>query len=112
MNAGAIADLDPVDAASVASLVAIGTQSGATVVGLSAVRRCVDLAFLFLDAELSPGTVSELVLRASRSNGSCQVFRLPDLTAITRGFGRVDARVVGVRQGDLANGIAGKLSPA
>lgn len=109
MSLGEVPDLSSVDAAGIASLTAIGTQSGMTVVGLSAVRRCFDLAYIFVDADLSLGTVTELNLRASRSRSPCRLFRVGDLTPITSRFGRLDVHVIGIRHGDLARGIAAKL---
>ena len=105
-----VVDLSDADAAAIASLAAIGTQSGATVVGLSAVRRCSGLAYIFVDADLAPGTVAELTQRAKRSTGRCRVFRLNDLTTMTSRFGRIDALVIAIRHGDLASGIGVKLS--
>ena len=109
MESVRVVDLDPTAAAAVASLAAIGMQSGATVVGLSAVRRCPDPALLFIASGLAAGTRAELCRLASRK--CARLFRLADLGVLTSRFGRQDVLVVAVRRGDLAAGMVAKLQP-
>ena len=99
-------ELDAESAARLASLVAIGRQSGDTVVGLSGVRRTKGLAYVFADAGLAAGTWREL--ERLRRQG-VRLFRLESLQVLTRSFGREDALVVGVKRGNLAQGIGGRL---
>ena len=109
MEAVRVVDLDTTAAAAVAALAAIGMQSGATVVGLSAVRRCADPALLFIASGLATGTTAELCRLASRNRAL--VFRLADLGVLTSRFGRRDVLVVAIRRGDLAAGMEAKLPP-
>lgn len=90
-----------------ASLVAIGRRSGDTVTGLSAVRRAGPLAYVFADASLAVGTLAELSRLAARG---VQVWRVASLAELTRGFGREDLLVIGVRRGSLAEGVARRLA--
>ncbi len=98
--------LSPEQASSVASLVAMGSQSGATILGLSGVRRCRQLALVLVDVSISENTQSEL---ARLSEYGVRVFRVEGLSAVTSRMGREDVHVLGVRAGDLANGILAKL---
>ena len=93
-------------ARSVASLVAIGRQSGATVVGLSAVRRTKELAFIFFDGNLSSGTVRELSRLADR------LWELEEFEQIVQPFGGQNVHVIAIKQGELARGIGAKLEQA
>jgi hypothetical protein len=92
--------------AGLASLVAIGRQSGDTVVGLSAVRRTEGLAWVFADERLAERTLREL---AGREREGARLVAVGNMEVLTRKFGRQGARVVGVKQGSLARGIAGRL---
>ena len=98
--------LDEAAAASISSLIGIGCQSGDTVMGLSAVRRIRELAYLFASAELAKGTWRELGRR--RRTGT-RLFRVADLSRLTATAGRGDLSVVGVKPGGLAAGIAARL---
>ncbi len=93
--------LDP--SARLSALLGIGCRSGATVVGLSAVRRARLLAFVFASSELAPRTLREL---ARLERGSTRVFQVQAMEVLTQRFGREDAQVVGVLRGDLARGLA------
>ena len=88
-------------------LVSIGGQSGDTVVGLSAVRRARHLAFVFVAAATADNTWRELLGREARG---AQVLRVEDMAALTRGLGREDASIVGVKAGALAEGMARRLA--
>jgi len=103
---GQVPELDVGTVAKLSSLVAIGRKSGDTVVGLSAVRRSRGLAYVFVDAGIASGTLRELGRLEQRGT---RVFRVGDLEALTRAFGREDVRVVGIRRGHLARGIAQRL---
>ena len=105
-SAGQIPELDSQLAAQLASLVAIGCKSGDTVVGLSAVRRTRGLAYVLVDAGLAEGTVREL---ARLQKWGTRLFRVASLSDVTRAFGREEVRVIGVKRGSLAQGIAGRL---
>ncbi|MEW6754982.1 MAG: hypothetical protein AB1505_28960 [Candidatus Latescibacterota bacterium] len=102
-----IADLASPQSRKVASLLAIGRQSGDTVVGLSAVRRAGPLAHVFVDRGIAPGTLAEMARLAQRG---VKVWRVESLAEVTRPFGRVDLLVVGVRRGSLARGVARRLA--
>ena len=103
-----VPDLSPKQVAAVAPLVAIGGQSGDTVVGLSAVRRTRGLAFVFVDASISDNTLSELGRR--RREGT-RVLRVPSMPELAARLGRTDVSVLGVKAGPLAAGVARKLQP-
>ena len=93
-------------ASALASLVGIGCQSGATVMGLSAVRRARELAFVFADSAIAEGTLREL----SRLQGSgTRVYRVTPLRLLTAAAGREEVLVVGIKPGSLAAGIARKM---
>ncbi len=98
--------MDEDASARLAPLVAIGCSSGDTVIGLSAVRRTRKLAFVLLDDQLAEGTRRELT---ALSRFGTQLLHLPSLVAVTRLFGREEVKVVGVKRGALARGIAAKL---
>ena len=98
--------LDAQQSAALSSLLAIGCRSGDTVVGLSSVRRCARLAYVFADSQLAERTLREL---AEWEGRGARVYVLDDFASLTRTFGRSDARVVGVIKGSLADGIAGRL---
>ena len=93
--------------ARLASLAAIGRKSGATVVGLSAVRRTRDLALVLVDEAVSANTMQEL---ASLQHRGIRVFSAASLLPLTRAFGREGVLVVGVRQGALAQGLSQRLA--
>ena len=92
--------------AQLSALLGIGCRFGATVVGLSAVRRAKTLAFVFASSNLSPHTLREL---ARLERGGTRVFQVQAMEGLTQGFGREDAQVVGVLRGDLARGLAKHL---
>lgn len=95
-------------AARAASLIGVGAQAGAIVVGLSGVRRTKGLALLFVDASVSDNTQAELARLTRRGT---RVFRCASLAILTGVVGRQDASVLGVKAGSLARGILGKLQP-
>ena len=101
-----VEELDAAVAASLASLVGIGCQSGDTVLGLSAVRRTKELAFVFVDSSLAAGTQREL---ARLGRFGTRVYRVSPLSQVTQKAGREDVSVVGVRKGALADGIGDKI---
>ena len=101
-----VSELDSEAASALASLVGIGCQSGDTVMGLSAVRRARELAFVFADAALAQGTLGEL--SRLRSSGT-RVYRVTPLRLLTAAAGREDVLVVGITPGSLADGIAKKM---
>jgi hypothetical protein len=105
-DTGGIPTLDAETAAQLASLVAIGRQSGDTVVGLSAVRRVKKLAYILVDFQLAAGTLREL---EARQRQGTILFRVESIQVLSRAFGREDILVLGIKQGDLARGIAGRL---
>ena len=92
----------------VSSLVGIGCKSGDTVTGLSGVRRTRGLAVVFVAVSLSDNTRSELNRLQHRGT---QVYSVDDMDEFTAVMGRL-VRVVGIKKGSLADGIAGKLSGA
>lgn len=92
--------------AQLSALLGIGCRAGATVIGLSAVRRAKTLAFVFASSNLSPHTLREL---ARLERGGTRVFQVQAMEGLTQGFGREDAQVVGVLRGDLARGLAKHL---
>lgn len=92
--------------APLSALLGIGCRSGATVVGLSAVRRAKRLAFVFASSNLAPRTLREL---ARLERGGTRVFQVQAMDVLTQSFGREDAQVVGVLRGDLARGLAKHL---
>lgn len=98
--------LDARQGAALSSLLAVGCRSGDTVVGLSSVRRSARLAYVFADGQLAERTLREL---AEWEGKGARVFVLDEFAALTKSFGRSDARVVGVVAGSLANGIAARL---
>lgn len=89
--------------AQLSALLGIGCRAGATVVGLSAVRRAKRLAFVFASSDLAQGTLREL---ARLERGGTRVFQVQAMEVLTQGFGREDAQVIGVLRGDLARGLA------
>lgn len=99
--------LEPTQAQRLAPLVSIGGKSGDTVVGLSAVRRTRDLAFIFAARDVAANTWRELLQRESRG---ARVLCLDDMTALTRGLGRTDASIVAIKAGPLAQGVAARLA--
>lgn len=99
--------LQPAMAERLAPLLSIGGKSGDTVVGLSAVRRTRDLAFIFAAATVGGNTWSELQQRRSRGT---RVLRVDDMTVLTRGLGRTDASIIAIKTGSLAQGVAGRLA--
>ena len=101
-----VSELDSEAASALASLVGIGCQSGDTVMGLSAVRRARELAFVFADEALAQGTLGEL--SRLRSSGT-RVYRVTPLRLLTAAAGREDVLVVGIKPGSLADGIAKKM---
>lgn len=105
-HSGQIPELDPEAATGLGSLVAIGIRSGATVVGLSAVRRARGLAYVLVDGGVAEGTRRELALLQRRGT---QVLQVESLQVVSRAFGREDIRVLGIKRGDLAQGIAARL---
>ncbi|MYF92090.1 MAG: hypothetical protein F4049_00745 [Gemmatimonadetes bacterium] len=92
--------------AQLSSLLGIGCRSGATVVGLSAVRRAKKLAFVFASSSLAERTLREL---ARLEREGTRVFQVQPMEALTQSFGREDAHVIGVLRGDLARGLAKHL---
>ena len=98
--------LDVEMAAHLAPLVAIGRQSGATVVGLAGVRRAKKLAYILADFKLAAGTLREL---EGRQRQGTLLFRVESIQVLSRAFGREDILVLGIKQGNLARGIAGRL---
>ncbi len=105
MSEPALPRLNP--SAQLSALLGIGCRFGATVVGLSAVRRAKGLAFVFASSELAPRTQREL---ARLERGGTRVFQVQAMEVLTQGFGREDALVVGVLRGDLARGLAKHLA--
>ncbi|MEC8646242.1 MAG: hypothetical protein VXY00_04625 [Candidatus Latescibacterota bacterium] len=99
--------LDAHRAAALSSLLAIGCRSGDTVVGLSKLRRCERLAYVFVDSSLAERTLREMAAWEERG---ARVFLVDEHVHLTEAFGRQDARVVGVHAGSLADGIAGRLA--
>ena len=89
--------------AQLSALLGIGCRSGATVVGLSAVRRAKRLAFVFASSQLAQRTLRELARLERRGT---RVFQVQTMEVLTQGFGREDAQVIGVLRGDLARGLA------
>ena len=85
------------------ALLGIGCRSGATIVGLSAVRRAKGLAFVFASSDLAQRTLREL---ASLEHKGTRVFQVETMEVLTQGFGREDAHVIGVLRGDLARGLS------
>ena len=98
--------LDAEMAAHLAPLVAIGRQSGATVIGLSGVRRAKKLAYILADVKLAAGTLREL---EGRQRQGTLLFRVESIQVLSRAFGREDILVLGIKQGNLARGIASRL---
>ena len=101
-----VTELEGEAASGLASLVGIGCQSGDTVMGLSAVRRARELAFVFADSAVAEGTLGELY--RLRRTGT-RVYRASPLSLITARSGREDVLVVGIKPGSLADGIAKKM---
>ena len=93
--------------ARLAPLVSIGGKSGDTVVGLSAVRRVRQLAYIFVGANVAENTWTELVRRRSKAT---RVLRVPNAADLTAGLGRHDASIIAIKTGPLAKGIAGRLT--
>ena len=92
--------------AQLSALLGIGCRSGATVVGLSAVRRAKGLAFVFASSDLAQRTLRELARLARMERGGTRVFQVQVMEVLTQSFGREDAQVIGVLRGDLARGLA------
>ncbi len=106
-NERTIEELSSTAAASLASLVGIGCQSGDVAMGLSAVRRAGNgLAFIFADAGIAPGTMAEVSRLHQRGT---RVFRVSPLSQMTVSAGRSDVSIMGVKSGSLADGIRAKL---
>jgi len=101
--------LSPEEVLAVAPLIGIGCKSGDTVTGLSGVRRTRGLALVFVDAGLSPGTVAEL--RRLERHGT-RVLQVASIREFTARLGREDLSVVGIKRGNLADGIEQKLAVA
>ena len=76
-------------------------------VGLSAVRRTRELAFIFAGEGVADNTWRELLRRQSKGT---RVLRIGDMTILTAGLGRQDASIVAIKTGSLAKGIAGRLT--
>ena len=100
-------NLDEAASKAIASLIAIGCQSGDSVMGLSAIRRTSSLAFVFAATNIATGTWEELI---RLHHTGTHVFRVTDLTLITAMAGRTDLSVIAVKSGSLADGIASKLA--
>lgn len=94
------------EAGRVASLVAMGAQSGDTILGLSGVRRMRQVRVVFVDASVADNTLSELARYARQG---ARVYRVEDLTSITTRMGRQDVRVMAIKPGSLATGLLKKL---
>ena len=101
-----VEELSSAAAASLASLVGIGCQSGDVVMGLSAVRRTSALAFVFADAGIAAGTLAQMGWL--RHTGT-RVFVVSPLQQMTAVAGRGDVSVMGVKQGALADGMRARL---
>ena len=101
-----LAILSPQEASRIASLVGIGGKSGDTVIGLTAVRRCGPLAYLFTAPRLSEGTLRELSAR--RREGTV-LYRVEAWEALAGVIGRSDTSVLGIKTGPLAQGIGCRL---
>ena len=71
---------------------------------MSAVRRTDGLAFVFAGSELAERTLRELACKPG-----AMVYQVADMQQLTGAFGREDAQVVGVKRGDLANGLSKRL---
>ena len=99
--------LQPAQAEHLAPLVSIGGKSGDTVVGLSAVRRTRDLAFIFAAGSVADNTWRELLQRESRG---ARLLRVDDMAVLTRGLGRTDASIIAIKAGPLAQGVASRLA--
>lgn len=108
MTSASMQSLSRAQASTIASLVAMGAQSGATVMGLSGVRRSRDLELVFVDVSISANSQQEL---ARLSVHGVRVFLVDGLDSITTRMGRDDVHVLGVKEGDLAAGIVAKLPP-
>ena len=104
-----IPDLKAAAVAQLAPLVAIGCRSGDTVLGLSGVRRTRGLAYVLVDPRLAPGTQRELAQLQGRGT---RVFRVEDLGPVRQACGRPDVLVIGVKAGNLADGLAARLVAA
>ena len=89
-----------------ASLGGIGLRAGHLVVGLSAVRRTSDLALVLLVAGISPHTRREL---ASLVRRGVRVFQVDDLEPLAAPMGRPGIRVLGIKAGPFASGMARRL---
>lgn len=99
--------LDAPAAKAIAPLVGIGGKSGDTVVGLSALRRSRPLAYVFAAPGLSAGTLRELAGWRREGTLVCRVESWADLAGPT---GREDALVIGIRPGNLAEGVGRRLA--
>ena len=91
----------------IAPLVGIGGKSGDTVIGLTAVRRCGPLAYLFTAPRLSEGTLREL---SARWREGTRIFRVEAWEALAGALGRGDTSVIGIKTGALAQGVERRLS--
>ncbi|NKB66886.1 MAG: hypothetical protein GKR89_07495 [Candidatus Latescibacteria bacterium] len=96
-------------AAALTSLVGIGCKSRDTVLGLSAVRRVKQLAYLFVSVDTAPGTVGQL---AQLERQGTRLYLVDGMEALTRSCGRPDVLIVGIKPGGLAEGIGGRLQRA
>ena len=90
------------EATRIAPLVGIGGKSGDTVIGLTALRRCGPLAYIFTAPRLSAGTLRELSAR--RREGTV-FYQVEDWESLAGVLGRSDTSVLGIKAGSLAEGI-------
>ena len=98
--------LDPAAAKAIAPLLGIGGKSGDTVVGLSALRRCRPLAYVFVAPGLGAGTLRELAGWRRQGTAVC---RVEDWAELVGPVGREDALVIGIKPGPMAEGVRQKL---
>ena len=66
------------------------------------------MALVFVADTISENTRREL---ARLQNGGTRVFRCPSLVPLTAAMGRMDASVVAVRAGAMAEGLLARLVP-
>lgn len=108
MTDGLIQQLTREEAAAVASLVAMGAQSGDTILGLSGVRRAHQLKVIFIGDGVSDNTLQEM---GRQVRTGARVCRVTGLDVITTRMGREDVSVLAVKSGSMADGILRKLPP-